>query len=114
MPEYDVFDVIVVGAGTGGCILASRIAENGVNPTTGDRLKVALFDGGSDYMRYHEGVKVGGPLRPGVGDPWRRRIVTNIRQDETAIHYWHYDGFNVKAVGGCSLHWGSQDRKSVV
>ena len=107
MPDHDVFDVIVVGAGTGGCVLASRIAENGINPTTGDRLKVALFEGGSDYMRYHQGVKVGGPFRPGVGDPWRRRIVTNIRQDETSIHYWHYDGFNVKAVGGCSLHWGS-------
>lgn len=100
MPDNDVYDVIVVGAGTGGCILASRIAENGVNPSTGERLKVALFDGGPYLYK-------GGRLRPGVGDPWRRRVVTNIRQDETGTEAWHYDGFNVKAVGGCSLHWGA-------
>ena len=99
MRENDTFDVIVVGAGTGGTILASRIAENGVNPSTGDRLKVGLFEGGSYYMK-------GGPLRPGMGNPWRRRIITNIRHDETDPPHWHYDGFNVKAVGGCSLHWG--------
>jgi len=99
MPD-DTFDVIVVGAGTSGSILASRIAENGLNPGTGDRLKVALFEGGPYYLK-------GGPLRPGVGDPTRRRLITNIRSDETEPPHWFYDGFNVKAVGGCSLHWGS-------
>lgn len=99
MPDTNVFDVIVVGAGAGGTILASRIAENGINPTTGDRLKVGLFEGGPYYMK-------GGPLKPGIGDPWRRRLVTNIRQNETDPPHWAYDGFNVKAVGGCSLHWG--------
>ena len=107
MQNTEVYDVIVVGAGTAGTILASRIAENGINPTTGDRLRVALFEGGSYYTRYHDGKEVGGPLKPGLGDPWRRRLVTNIRQDESLVRQWHYDGFNVKAVGGCSLHWGS-------
>ena len=62
MPDYETFDVIVVGAGTAGTILASRIAENGVNPGTGDRLKVGLFEGGPYYLK-------GGPLQPGTGDP---------------------------------------------
>ena len=100
MPDNENFDVIVVGAGTAGTILASRIAENGVNPTSGDRLKVGLFEGGPYYLE-------GGPLQPGIGDPWRRRLVTNIKGDETDPPKWHYDGFNIKAVGGCSLHWGS-------
>lgn len=99
MPD-DSFDVIVVGAGTAGTILASRIAENGVNPTTGDRLRVALFEGGPYYLQ-------GGPLKPGTGDPHRRRVVTNIHNDETEPPRWPYDGFNIKAVGGCSLHWGA-------
>jgi choline dehydrogenase-like flavoprotein len=100
MQIQDAFDVIVVGAGTAGTILASRIAENGVNPSTGDRLKVGLFEGGPYYLK-------GGPLRPGTGDPLRRKMITNIKNDETDPPHWHYDGFNVKAVGGCSLHWGS-------
>ena len=100
MPDQDIFDVIVVGAGTSGTILASRIAENGVNPSTGDRLRVGLFEAGPYYLK-------GGPLQPGLGDPLRRRMITNIQTDETEPARWFYDGFNVKAVGGCSLHWGS-------
>ena len=83
MPDHETFDVIVVGAGTAGTILASRIAENGVNPTTGDRLKGGLFEGGPYYLE-------GGPLQPGIGDPWRRRLVTNIKGDETDPPKWHY------------------------
>lgn len=100
MQDHKRFDVIVVGAGTAGTILASRIAENGVNPSTGNPLKVGLFEGGPYHLK-------GGPLRPGIGDPLRRRFVTNIKNDETDPPKWHYDGFNIKAVGGCSLHWGS-------
>ncbi|MBI4455455.1 MAG: GMC family oxidoreductase [Acidobacteria bacterium] len=100
MPDYETFDVIVVGAGTAGTIVASRIVENGINPGNGDRLKVALFEGGPYYLK-------GGPLRPGIGDPVRRQMITNIRGDETIPAKWPYDGYNVKAVGGCSLHWGS-------
>ncbi|TDI17210.1 MAG: GMC family oxidoreductase [Acidobacteria bacterium] len=102
-PDDETFDVIVVGAGTAGTVVASRIAENGINPSSGDRLKVGLFEGGPYYLK-------GGPLRPGVGDPVRRQMITNIRADETVPAKWPYDGFNVKAVGGCSLHWGSYAR----
>ena len=47
----ETFDVIVVGAGTAGTVVASRIAENGINPSTGDRLKVGLFEGGPYYLK---------------------------------------------------------------
>ncbi len=100
MPDYKTFDVVVVGAGTAGTIIASRIAENGVNPSTGDRLTVGLFEAGPYHLK-------GGPLRPGIGDPVRRQMITNIKADETVPAKWGYDGYNLKAVGGCSLHWGS-------
>ena len=45
-PDDETFDVIVVGAGTAGTVVASWIAENGINPSSGDRLKVGLFEGG--------------------------------------------------------------------
>ncbi len=34
------YDLAVVGAGTGGCIVAARIAQNGGHPTTGEPLHV--------------------------------------------------------------------------
>ena len=46
MPEYDSYDLIVAGGGTAGCLIASRIAQHGINPSTGDRLRVALIEGG--------------------------------------------------------------------
>src|SRR5690242_18109218 len=57
------YDVIVVGAGVGGCIVAARIAQFGVNPRNGEKLKVALFEWGP----YHKGD----PNR-GYGIPSRR------------------------------------------
>ena len=40
------YDVAIVGAGFSGPILAAKIAEAGVHPQTGDRLKIALIDAG--------------------------------------------------------------------
>ena len=42
MPDTK-YDLAIVGAGFSGPILAAKIAEKGVNPRTGDRLKVALL-----------------------------------------------------------------------
>lgn len=66
------YDLIVTGAGTGGIIMAARIAQKGVHPTTGEPLKVALLDLGPYF---------GGRPRPGYGVPGRRHMFTNVRSD---------------------------------
>ena len=67
------YDLIVTGAGTGGgIIMAARMAQKGVHPTTGEPLKVALLDLGPYF---------GGRPRPGYGVPGRRHMSTNVRSD---------------------------------
>ncbi len=100
MPEYDSYDLIVAGGGTAGCLIASRIAEHGIHPQTGDRLRVALIEGGPYYIRGQA------ELRPGYGVPERRRAVVNINYQEFRAQPWPYDGHQNKMVGGCGLHWG--------
>ncbi len=39
--QQQPYDLIVVGTGTAGAILAARIAQHGVNPRTGEPLKIA-------------------------------------------------------------------------
>ncbi len=45
----DRFDLIMVGAGVGGCIAAARIAHFGVTPKNGEKLEVAL----PEWCPYH-------------------------------------------------------------
>ena len=105
--EY--YDAVVVGGGTAGCIVAGRLAERGVNPQTGDRLKIAMIEGGSDWTIRDPGI------RPGYGYPIRRKMVANmIPGDETSAeavgpgYSWPWEGGeNFKVVGGCSIHFGS-------
>jgi flavin-dependent dehydrogenase len=40
------YDLIIVGAGMAGCVLAARVAERGVHPKTGDKLRIALIEAG--------------------------------------------------------------------
>ncbi len=47
--QDEEFDVIVAGAGMGGAIAAARIAQFGVNPRNGEKLKIALFEWGPYY-----------------------------------------------------------------
>ena len=104
----DYYDVIVLGGGTAGCIIAGRLAERGINPKTGDRLRVALIEGGDDWTIRDPGI------RPGYGYPTRRRMVTNINYEEIGpegdepgpAYRWAYAGENFKLVGGMSVHWG--------
>lgn len=95
MPEH--YDVIIVGAGMAGGILAARIAERGVNPKTGDRLRIALMDMGPYYK---------GDPKPGYGIPLRRQQYANLPgfDDFRMLTPWG----TVAAIGGQSVHWGAQ------
>ena len=95
MPETN-YDVAIVGAGFSGPILAAKMAEKGVNPRNGDRLRVALIEAGP-YLK--------GTPRPGYGSPVRRRRFTNV-EDSNPVYHWENGG--AKMVGGTSLHWTAQ------
>ena len=90
------YDVAIVGAGFSGPILAAKIAETGVHPGTGDRLKVALIEAGP-YLK--------GDARPGYGNPSRRKVITNLPGD---FPPFHWENGSAKLVGGSSLHWDGQ------
>ena len=105
----DYYDVVVVGAGTAGCIVAGRLAERGINPKTGDRLRVAVIEGGDDWTIRDPSI------RPGYGSPIRRQMITNINYEERGVegpvppdYHWPWDGSNVKVVGGCVMHYGAE------
>ncbi len=109
----DYYDVVVVGGGSAGCIVAGRLAERGMNPKTGDRLRVAMIEAGPDWTIRDPAI------RPGYGSELRRSMVPNISYDPLgtegsfpAGHTLNYDvdGFkytSFKIVGGSSLHWGA-------
>ena len=96
MPETK-YDVAIVGAGFSGPILAAKIAEKGVNPQNGERLKVALIEAGPYFK---------GAPRPGYGSPLRRQMFTNLEDGHNYL--WDNDRSRAKLVGGSSLHWGAQ------
>jgi choline dehydrogenase-like flavoprotein len=111
---HDYYDVIVLGGGTAGCIVGGRLAERGINPKTGDRLRVAMIEGGDDWTVRDPAIS------PGYGQPVRRRVITNIDDgigpDGRGGPSFTWPGemgdgpgaANFKSVGGCSLHWGGQ------
>lgn len=92
MPDQ-TYDVVIVGAGFSGPILAANIAEKGVQPGTGNRLRIALIEAGPHMEGLH---------RPGYGAPARRQRITNLVGLDPAFH-WEDGGARV--VGGSSLHW---------
>ena len=95
MPEH--YDVLVVGGGTAGCVLAARLSEH-------PERTVCLVEAGPDYGRYEEG------RWPGEMLDARTLPMTHLwetdRDDRSASR--------ARIIGGCSAHnaclvvWGSR------
>ena len=90
------YDVIIIGSGVGGSILAAHLAEKGVNPTNGERLRIAMVEAGPYWK---------GEPRPGYGIPSRRQLITNVFSDDAADRMWPWG--MVKMVGGTTTHYGA-------
>ena len=64
------YDLIIVGTGTAGTILAACIAQYGVQPGSGEPLSIASIEAGPYWK---------GAQRPGYGIPLRRQRMTNLQ-----------------------------------
>lgn len=108
------YDLIVVGSGMAGFLLAARIAEKGVNQRNGEPLRVALLERGP-YVR--------GTPKSGYGIQERRRMFTNITREfhENGRYQMQFSPDGPKGrntfphsaasiVGGGSLHWRALTR----
>ncbi|CAN5774145.1 hypothetical protein BH18ACI4_BH18ACI4_00480 [soil metagenome] len=98
MAEVRDYDVVIVGGGTAGCILAAKLSEKAVNTATGQRLRIAVIEAGA-YLR--------GEPKPGYGIPLRRRMYTNIPQDIKFGRNFITPQGRGRGVGGSSLIFGS-------
>lgn len=111
--DSDPYDVVVVGAGVVGIIVAAKIAQKGVHLRTKGRLRVALMERGP-YLK--------GTPRPGYGHPLRRRMFTNVMSEFREGRRYLMEvpqgpggtyGYPIPAastVGGGSLHYGAETR----
>ncbi|MBI2816812.1 MAG: GMC family oxidoreductase [Acidobacteria bacterium] len=102
MAQAKQYDLIVVGAGFAGLICAARIAEKGVHPKTGEKLKIALIEAGPNLLKNRQ--------KHGFGDPLHRQMIPQILWEEFdtggLLKSWPWT-FGLKVVGGCSIHWGA-------
>jgi choline dehydrogenase len=78
----DIYDVVIVGAGSAGCALAGRLA-------TRTNLRIALVEAGPDF----------GPREAGG---WPSELVDAHHSPDT--HDWGWAQSRARVVGGCSAH----------
>ncbi len=91
------YDLVVVGAGAAGCIVAARIAQHGKHPANGNPLRVAMVEAGPYFGK--------GKNMPGYGHPSRRQNNSFLNFEMGSRYQWPYG--MVKAVGGSTMHWGT-------
>ena len=116
MADLGELDVLIIGGGMGGCIVATGLAEHGVHPETGKRLRIAILERGPHFK---------GDTRPGYGIPLRRQLFTsNTPENRASTRYTMASGLSqaerdrktrrryvntrrgdASAIGGGSLHW---------
>ena len=75
MADLGELDVLIIGGGMAGCIVATRLAEHGVHPETGEPLRIAILERGPHFK---------GGARPGYGIPLRRQLFTCVTPENRA------------------------------
>ena len=104
MSAESSFDVLVLGGGAAGCVLAARLSED-------PRRRVCLVEAGPDYGRYADGRWPASLLDARVDG-----ALTALGGGPAESHDWGFPGISAsraRVIGGCSSHngcealWGS-------
>ena len=103
--DEDRFDVLILGGGAAGCVLAARLSEDPAR-------RVCLVEAGPDYGHLDDGR-----WPPALLDARVDGALTYLRGGGLDPHDWGFDaglsGIRAKVIGGCSSHngcealWGS-------